>query len=452
MRPGTNSRTNTATAAGAHTRRPARGLRRIAAAVAAVLCAALLTDGCGGSGGSTTVTVLGTWTGAEAEAFEHVVAPFERDTGIVVRYEGTRDVDAVLAARVDQGTPPDLAALSTPGDLIDYARTGRIVPLDTIPELAATDGSYAADWRTLGRVDGRRVAVVVKAALKGLLWYDPKTFAAHNLKPPATASEVASAARALSAAGIQPWCFGLASSSASGWPGTDWIENLVLTRSGPQVYDRWVTGELAWTSPEISSAWQAWGDLLTAGSGGPMASLLTSYDQAGTGLVASPPRCGMEQQASFASGWYGAAPGSPQPGVDFAFTPFPAPAASPGTAAAAPAREVAGDVMAMFRDTPAARQLLTYLAGTEAQTRWAREGSLSPNRGVPADAYPVNPVAQGIGQALRDADTIRFDASDLMPGAMRGAFYRAVLAYVADPGQLQGILADLDQARLAAYP
>jgi alpha-glucoside transport system substrate-binding protein len=108
--------------------------------------------------------------------------------------------------------------------------------------------------------------------------------------------------------------------------------------------------------------------------------------------------------------------------------------------------------MAMVRDTPAARKLLGYLTGTRAQTLWAREGALSPNRGVPADAYPADPVAQGTAKALRDADTIRFDASDLMPASMRGAFYRAVLAYVAAPERLDDILADLDQARVAAYP
>ncbi|NUU25188.1 MAG: extracellular solute-binding protein, partial [Streptomycetaceae bacterium] len=419
---------------------------------------------CTSDGDRKTVTVLGTWTGAEEDAFKRVVAPFERDTGIDVRYEGTRDVDAVLAARVEDGSPPDLAALSSPGDLLQYARAGRLTSLDTIPGLAENDRSYAADWAAIGRVAGVRVAVVVKAALKSLVWYDPKTLADHGLRPPSTWQELTDVSRRLAAAGISPWCVGLASSSASGWPGTDWIEDIVLARSGPEVYDRWTNGELRWDAPEIRAAWQTWGELLAAGRGtsdqngagtssAAMRALLTRYDQAGAGLVATPPRCGLEHQASFAAGWYAAAPDGAASGTDFDFTAVPAFAAAGGTGAAAtPTREVAGDVMAMFRDTPEARRLIAYLAGADAQTRWVQEGSLSPNRGVPLTAYPGDPVAQKLGRSLVEAEAIRFDASDRMPGPMRGAFYRAVLAYIANPANLDTILADLEQARAAAYP
>lgn len=438
--------------------RPRRGTALLLALAA---CAAG-SAACAGGDDRPTVTVLGTWTGAEAKAFERVVAPFERRTGIDVRYEGTRDVDAVLAARVDDGSPPDLAALSSPGDLIRYARSGRLASLDTVPGLADSDRSYASDWVTLGRVDGKRVAVVVKAALKSLVWYDPRTLAERNLRPPATWSEMTNVARVLAQAGIQPWCVGLASSSASGWPGTDWIEDIMLSRYGPDVYDRWVDGVQPWTSDEVRGAWRTWGELLvigaTPGSAGPdgaMSALLTPYDQAGAGLVAATPRCGLEHQASFAAAWYGAAPDKPVSGVDYDFVPFPAfqpPGISGTEAPAAATREVAGDVMAMFGDTPQARELIAYLAGTEAQTLWVREGSLSPNRGVPLTAYPSHPVAQGLAKALAESEAIRFDASDRMPGPMRGAFHRAVLAYIANPANLDAILADLEQARMSAYP
>jgi len=108
--------------------------------------------------------------------------------------------------------------------------------------------------------------------------------------------------------------------------------------------------------------------------------------------------------------------------------------------------------MAMFDDTPEARELITYLAGAEAQTRWVREGSLTANRDVPLSAYAADPVTQKIARSLAEADAIRFDASDRMPGPMRGAFLRAVLAYTANPANLDAILEDLEQARLAAYP
>ncbi|UGQ13718.1 ABC transporter substrate-binding protein [Yinghuangia sp. ASG 101] len=444
----------------------ARAARRVVAFGLAAVLAATGLVACSGGGEDRVVTVLGSWTGAEEDAFDKVVAPFERDTGIHVRYEGTRDVDAVLAARVDADNPPDLAALSSPGDLITYARTGRLKPLDAVPGIADNDKAYAADWARLGEVDGVRVAVVVKAALKSLVWYNPKTLAAHNLQPPESWTQLTAAARGLASAGITPWCIGLASSSTSGWPGTDWIEDIVLSRYGPAVYDQWTNGELAWNDPRIRTAWQTWGELLaagrtdvpataapaTTGPGNAMSALLTGYDKAGAGLFGTPPGCGLEHQASFAANWYRDAAQPRVPGADFDFTAFPA-YAEPGAGprAEAPAREVGGDVMAMFDDTPEARQLITYLAGADAQTLWVEAGSLSANRNVPLTAYAADPVTQKIGRSLAEADVIRFDASDRMPGPMRGAFHRAILAFTANPTNLDAILADLEQTRLAAY-
>nr|WP_237534390.1 ABC transporter substrate-binding protein [Streptomyces sp. SID3343] len=389
------------------------------------------------------VRVLGTWTTeAEQQAFEHVVAPFERKSGIDVQFEGTRDISAVLAARVDEGDPPELAIVSAPGDLLHYAKTNKLVPLDDIRP------AYAPEWSKAGQVDGKQVAVVLKAALKSTIWYNTAKLADAGLAVPTTWAQLLDATATLRASKVTPWCLGLASSTTSGWAGTDWIEDLVLARSEPGVYDAWSSGKLSWRAPQIRAAWQSWGEVVNARdtvAGGTMTALLTDHDKARQVLD---PRggCVFDHQASFMAGSYAAASPAAAPGAKPGYGAM----AFPGFGTPAP-REVAGDLAAMFHATPAAWELLKYLTSTEAQATWVESGtSLSPDGQVSLSVYK-DKVTERLGTDLAAAASVRFDGSDLMPPTMRDAFQRAVLAFVSAPGDLDRILEDLDQVRVTAY-
>jgi alpha-glucoside transport system substrate-binding protein len=387
------------------------------------------------------VHVLGTWEGAERQAFEDVVAPFERDTGIDVRFEGTRDVSAVLAARVEEGDPPELAMVSSPGDLLHYAKTNKLTPLDGIRP------AYAPQWLTAGQVYGKQVAVVLKAALKSTIWYNKAKLADAGRAVPTTWPQLLEVTAELRSSGVTPWCIGLASSTTSGWAGTDWIEDLVLARSGPDVYDAWSSGKLSWRAPEIRAAWQSWGEVVNTRdtvAGGPMTALLTNHDKASQVLD---PRggCAFDHQASFMAGSY-AADSPAAAGAEPAYGAM----AFPGFGTPAP-REVAGDLAAMFHPTPAAWKLLDYLTSTPAQEIWVKSGtSLSPDGQVSPSVYR-DEVTKRLGTELAAATSVRFDGSDLMPPTMRDAFQRAVLAFVSAPGDLDRVLEDLDQVRVTAY-
>ncbi|MDJ0343503.1 ABC transporter substrate-binding protein [Streptomyces sp. H10-C2] len=435
--------------------RPGPAARRLRPAwarlglVLAMLALPSLT-GCGSSGSGQVVHVLGTWTGSEQDSFLAMVAPFEERTGIKVDYQGSRNSDTILADRVANATPPDLAVLSSPGKLLQYARAGRLVPLDDTLDLPAMTRQYGSSWLELGAVNGKQYAVFVKASLKSLIWYSPKALNAHGLKPPASWDALRASDQVIARSGVSPWCIGLESSSTSGWPGTDWLEDIVLAQSGPDVYSQWATGKLPWNSPQIKRAWQTWGEVIGAPGlvhGDSRGMLLTNFGSAGAPLFGQPPGCYFEHAASFISGYYQQGNSQLKAGQDFDFTSFPSidPAFNGS-------EEVAGDLLGMFHSTPGARELIAYLTTPQAQQIWvARGGALSPNREVPLTAYPADSLSRRLGQLLINAKTVRFDASDLMPDAMQSAFYRAALAYANAPAQLDTILTDLERFRTTGY-
>jgi alpha-glucoside transport system substrate-binding protein len=309
---------------------------------------------------------------------------------------------------------------------------------------------YSDDWLKLAQVDGKQVGIFIKAALKGQIWYDPKTFSAVNGgSNPKTWDDMLALSNKIAATGTAPWCIGLEAGAASGWPGTDWLEDIVLRQSGPDVYDNWWQGKQKWTSAEIKKAWQTWGQIVGNDKmvyGGKQTMAATNFGDAGTPMFATPPKCYMEHQGSFITDFYVKANPSLKPGTDFNFFPFPTIDPKYGDSA-----EVAGDLFGMFHDTPQARALIKYLTTPEAQAIWVkRGGSISPNKLVTPGMYPDD-LSREAAQAIVSAKTVRFDASDQMPDAMNTAFFKAILDFVQNPSGLDGILSNLDSVQQDAY-
>jgi alpha-glucoside transport system substrate-binding protein len=379
-----------------------------------------------------------------------MVKPFEDQTGIKVEYEGTRDLNAILTTRVQGGNPPDVAGLPGPGQMAEFARAGKLIDLAGVLDSAAMKDQYSEDWLKLAQVDSKQVGIFIKAAIKGQIWYNPTEFAkVSGGSTPKTFDELMALSEKIAGTGTTPWCIGLESGAASGWPGTDWLEDIVLRQAGPDIYDQWSQGKAKWTSPEIKRAWETWGKIVANEKmvfGGRQNMLATKFQEAGNPMFTSPPRCYLHHQGSFITEFFVQGKPGLKPVEGYNFFAFP-----DIDSKYAGAQEVAGDLFGMFKDTPQSRALMKYLTTPEAQQIWVkRGGALSPNKKVPLDAYP-DQIAKQSAQTLTSAKQVRFDASDLMPEAMNNAFWKAVLDYVQNPGNLDSILANLDKVQAEAY-
>ncbi len=398
------------------------------------------------------VKVMATWTGAEQASFMAVMAPFTQQTGITISYEASRDQDALLTTRVAAGNPPDLAAAPSPTLLTNFAKTGKVVALNNIIDMTALQSQYSPGWITLGEPlnDGKVYQVYSCVSLKGLIWYDPKNFQAKGYNIPNSWDSLLNLQQTIKSSGTTPWCIALESGAASGWPGSDWVKEIVLSQSGPTVYDNWWQGKQKWTSPEIKLAWQTWGTILGANDsnvyGGAKNMAATNFGDGGTPMFQTPPKCYMHNQASFITSFFQSANASLQPVTDFNFFPLP-----DITSQYAGAHVVAGDAWSMFHSTPQAQQMLKYLQTAAAQAIWVkRGGKISPNNQVSLDTYP-DPLSKSTAQILVATKIAKYDAGDLMPADMKNAYWAAVLQFAADQTKLNSILANLDSIQAKAY-
>jgi alpha-glucoside transport system substrate-binding protein len=418
----------------------------LAAVLTAVACGTSSTPSAG------SVKVMATWAGSEQASFLEVMKPFTQQTGITIQYEGSKDQDALLTTRVAAGNPPDLAAAPSPTLLTQFAKQGKVSALNDVVDMTALTNQVSKTWIDLGEPlgDGKLYQIYSWVSLKGLIWYNPKNFQAKSYSVPNSWDNLLNLQATIKSGGTTPWCIALEGGAASGWPGSDWVKEIILSQSGPTVYDNWWQGKQKWTSPEIKLAWTTWGKILGPGDsnvyGGAQTMASTNYTDGGTPMFQTPPKCYMHNQASFITSFFQSANPALVAGTDYNFFPLP-----DITASFAGAHVVAGDAWSMFHDTPQARQMMKYLSTAAAQEIWVkRGGKISPNNQVALTSYP-DALSKSTAQILVATKIGKYDGGDLMPADMKNAYWSAVLKFAANQTNLDTILSDLDKIQATAY-
>jgi len=398
------------------------------------------------------ITVLGVWGGQELDVFNAMCKAFTDNTGIEVQFEGTRDLDAVITTRVEAGNPPDVCGLTGPGKMNELAAKGKLVDLSKILDMAAFNKNYSQGWKDLGTVNGTLYGIFMKAAVKGLVWYNPKALNAAGFDVPKndwTWDDMLTESSKIEATGKAPWSVGVESGSASGWVGTDWIENIFLRQNGPQMYKNWYEGKLSWTSPEMKKAWQTFGQIVAdpkMAYGGAAYINSTNFGNAAAPLFMNPPQAFFHMQASFIQSFITNQFPEAKPVTDFNFVGFPS-----INLKYSKAMEVAADLFVAFRPTPEVKEFMNYLASAEAQSFWAAgTGGLGTNKNVALTFYP-DALTKRAASLLNNTEIVVFDASDMMKPEMNNAFWSAIVSYINNPSSLDAILANLEKVRKDAY-
>jgi alpha-glucoside transport system substrate-binding protein len=402
----------------------------------------------------TTVTVLWQTVHQELDLLEPLrreLDAFTARTGIEVEIVDFPELDRWIRGEDVEGDAPDVT-FAVPGVVADLARHGQPVDLgrfvdverlrsDQSPYLVSLgtvgeDGSWPAD-------DGGLYGAFVNVDVKSLVWYPAPELRRAGYALPTTLPELLSLADRLRADGRTPWCLGQESDDASGWPGTDWIENLLLAHAGLDAYDRWSFHELPFDSPEVRGAFERFGEIAFApGSvfGGPAAANATFFGDAQRPMLEDPPECWLYLQASFAEAFLPDGSVGTQTDV----VPFPPAAGLPRTIIGG------GEMVVSFVDRPEVRELVRFFLDPGFGVEMATGGGfLRASRSFPLEHYP--PFTRRLARLAREAlaaDGFRFDASDLMPaevGADR--FWAAMTTYLAEgPDSLDRILDELDAA------
>ncbi|MBO6724670.1 MAG: carbohydrate ABC transporter substrate-binding protein [Rhizobiaceae bacterium] len=394
--------------------------------------AAFALSGYSGAASAEQVTVFGPWLGPDQENVEAVLKVFADKSGHDVRYVGSDSFEQQIVVDLEAGSAPNVAVFPQPGLASDMAARGFLTPLrDGVADWLRENYAAGDSWVALGTykdADGNDqfYGFPYKNDVKSLVWYIPENFEDAGYEVPTTMEELKALTEQIAADGDTPWCIGLGSGAATGWPATDWVEDLMLRTQSPEDYDAWVANELKFDDPKVVAAieefgWFARNDAYVAGGAGAVAS--TDFRDSPKGLFSSPPQCYMHRQASFIPAFF---PDGTAVGDDVDFFYFPAYADKDlGTPVLG-----AGTTWVITNENEAAHDLIAYLQTPEAHETWmALKGFLTPHKGVNPDAFG-DPTLRKMNEVLLNATTFRFDGSDLMPGGVgAGSFWTGMVDY-----------------------
>lgn len=426
--------------------------RRMLAPLAAVGIMSLALAGCAGTGDGgdpaadvdcsayeqygqfegETVELYTTIQGVELDAIVESLEDFEACTGITVDTVGTQEAETQINVRAAAGDAPELMIIPQPGLLQRLVEDGYVLPAAQSVE-DNVDKFWSESWKGYGTVNGTFYAAPLMASVKGWIWYSPTDFQNRGVSVPETWDELMALTSTLgeeSTATYRPWCVGFASGDATGWPGTDWVEDLVLRMAGPQVYDDWVNGDVAFSDPRIRAAFDAVGDILlnpdyvNGGFGGVESIVTTTFNDGGLPILDG--NCSMHHQASFYEAqWPEGTVVAPNGDIWAFLTPKTDPNAGDSVTGG-------GEFVAKFVEGEAVDALQTFLSSdTWANKRVALGGVISANKGLDA-SLAGSELGRASIEILQGDDTVfRFDGSDLMPAAVgTSSFWTGMVDWV----------------------
>lgn len=427
---------------------------------------ALLGAGCGGNdddgstgttaaGGAATqasdvsgsVSVIGIWTGDEQRSFQAVIDKFNAQyPDVNVRYTSAGDnLPTVVSTAVEGGNPPDIATIAQPGLIREFQRKGALRPIDYASDTITQN--YSPDFVRLGTIDGRLYSFVYKGANKSTVWYNVSAFRAAGVDDPDDWSEFLRNARTLGASGVPAYSI----AGADGWTLTDLFENIYLREAGPEKYDQLSEHRIPWTDPSVRAALRTMAQVLGDRQnilGGTQGALQTEFPASVEAVFQDPPRAAQVIEADFVPGVV-ADSTRLEPVTGYNVYAFPEIGDSEDYVVGG------GDSITTFRDSPAVRAFVEFLASTEGATAWAERGGFSsPNRSVSEDAYP-DEITKEVATAIAEARTFRFDMSDLAPAAFGGTpsqgEWKILQDFLANPSNVDGTAQKLEAAAARAY-
>lgn len=410
--------------------------------------------GGGGGGGASPsadvkgqVSVMAVWSGTEQKAFQQVIDGFTQQyPNVTVKFtSGGDQLPTVLSTAVQGGNPPSVAFVAQPGLMQDFVKRGALKPIEYARSVV--EQNFAKVYVDLGSVNGKLYGFVFKAANKSTVWYNVKAFSDAGVQPPETWDELLQDAKTLKASGVKAYSIG----GADGWTLTDLFENIYLRTAGPDKYDQLSTHDIPWTDPSVTTALQTMaqifgdtGNIAGGNSGALQIDFPTSVSQ----VFSDPPKAAMVFEGDFVQGEIVASTKA-KPETDFNQFGFPSVNDSP------PSIVAAGDTLITFSDDPATKAFVEYLATPQASEIWAKLGGFSsPNKNVDPSVYP-DPISKAIATALAQAETFRFDMSDLAPASFGGTVgqgeWKILQDFLKDPQDVKGTQQALEQAAAKSF-
>ena len=409
------------------------------------------TTGEGGGGEAEEVgaefNLFGAPTGTEGEALQGFIDVYNETTGSNITFRGSTDFENELRIAVDGGNPPEVAFTPQPASICAFADDGLLVSLEDMGfDIAAMEENHSKFWMDLGLCeDGNHYGIPWFPNFKSVVFYHTPTFEENGYEVPETYEDMVALSQQMVDDGLTPWCFGYGAGGATGWAGTDWIEDIFVRLHGAEAYQQWYNHEIPFNDPMVVDAFATFGEILhgegfVLGGAENVPSIVV--EESPGPMFSDPPGCAMLKQGSFAANFF---PDTPdyEAGEEEEIGVFNFPTIDGNTGAMG-----GGDTLIVFEQSPETVQAIQDWISPDWQCTLASASGggiaafgghgvegierLPGHKDVDPACYETEAgqtFAEAITTALAEG-TFVFDASDLMPPEVgQESFWQAMIDF-----------------------
>jgi alpha-glucoside transport system substrate-binding protein len=413
----------------------------------AAIAASLSLTACGGDDGggsdSDTVTI---WSSIDQPVQDGLVKALEakvKGDGITIDWKKVENINQLIMTKIQAGDTPDIAFIPQPGVVKDMASLDAITPLNDVVDMSALEGNMIPGTLDAGTVDDNLYGLLVSANVKGLIFYPKKAWEEAGYPTEVgSIDDLNALTEQIKSDGNIPWCMGIESDTATGWPATDWFETLIAKYGGVDEYNKWITNEVKFDSDLVKQAAAEFEELMfTDGNvlGGREAIASTNFGTAGNPMFDAKPGCWMYNQGSFITGFF---PEETLADLD----------ANVGVMGFPPAEEGGdnpiiggGDMATLLNDSANAKKVMVALSETDIGNDAAPSSSfISPHSDFDDSLY-ANDLVRSYAKVAKESTGFLFDGSDQMPGEVgAGTFWKDMTAWISGQEDLDTALKNID--------
>lgn len=337
------------------------------------------------------------------------------------------------------GNPPDAFSYWAGARIQFIVDGGRLQSIDDTWAANGMDAMFPqAVIDTASTYDGAKYAVPLTLHWVGM-FYNTALFEQVGAETPTNWDELVAVAESFKEAGIPAFALG----SINRWPGQFWFDMILLRTAGNDYRRRLMSGEAAYTDPEVARAFGLWKDLVDAGYFYPDANAY-DWDEAAN-LVANGDAA-MTLMGTWIGGHYASL--DMAAGEDFDYFSFPTIDEDVPRASLGPIDTFV--VSADAANADAAKAFLVHLTDPEIQLAFAEgAGNLAPSLMVDTSNY--NDVVARIAAEIA-ADPVfafNYDLATTPPVAEVGL--NAFSEFMANPGDYEAMLARVQEDAAAEF-
>ena len=414
-----------------------------------VLAVTSVLAACGSGGGDSDDKKVSVWMSVDPLVFDGLkkqIVEEAKAKGITADVQKVDNINQLIMTKIQANDTPDIALIPQPGVVADMVKRNAAKPLDDVVDKSALESDMVPGTLDAGTVNDKLYGVLVSMNVKSLVFYPKKAFDKAGYKAPDSLDALTALGDQIKKSGTPPWCFAIGSDAATGWPATDWFEDLIMQQSGPEVYKDWVTNKVKFDSPEVREAAAYFEKTMftdgnVAGGRGSIAS--TAFGDADNPMWDPKPGCMLLKQGNFIVS-KDFLPSEVVANVDenigvFGFPPAEAGGDNPTLGG--------GDMATLLSDSDSAKEVMKILAGKDIGKDAAGSSSyLSPHKGFDTSLYPSD-LTRSIADVAYNTDQFLFDGSDSMPGAVgAGTFWKDMTAWITGDEDLDTALKNIDDS------